>query len=500
MALTKKSTPKKPTKTQLKKTAAPKASIIRSGATPVRDLKVYHKNPRIGDIDSIADSLARNGQYRSIVVNIGTTATYKNEVLAGNHTFMAARKLGWDTILADFVDVSDERAKAIVLADNKTAENGTYDEKIIGELLAEVPDVLATGFKPEEADALIEQAGAAASAMLDQMNDAGSLDVSFDPGLGGDDDDASFYMDNTMPAGDDSDVEDFTIGDDFTPEAEPESVESEDITSKPSELGGVQELIPGLPEDPKLWTGPLQLPKLRSDMFVQPKDLPDNLKTWAGSATRDNQPDDQWWFYPWGGDSTKGLRNLDQVIVSFYSWDESFDNWFWTPNRYASKLIHSGIKMAVTPDWSMWETQSRFMNLFSLYRNQYVARYLQEVGIKTIQNLGYPYGDDDFLKNFIFKYIPNSQKVYSMQAMTWNSKEVDGDKESTIIRMDRTMFDHFQPEVLLLYGAKSGREWFMKNIAPAYPDMKVVQLESRLDLLQAWKKSNGGGGGRKMTI
>lgn len=483
-----------------------KASIIKSGAFPVKDLNVYHKNPRIGDVDSIAQSLDKNGQYRSIVVNIGTDATHKHEVLAGNHTFLAARKLGWETILVDFVDVDDDRARAIVLADNKTAENGTYDEKIIGELLAEVPDILSTGFKPEEAEDLISRAGAEARAALDSLSESGAFDVDFD--LDTDDDGGTSMFDTRHDADDDDDFEATDDGfdpqaddpDDFVPEsAARESLTTEELTDRPSELTGINDLAPDLPEDPKYWTGPLQMPKMRSDMYVKPSDLPANLQTWAGSATRDNQPDDLWWFYPWGGDSTKGLKHLDQVIVSFYSWDDSFDNWFWSPNKYAAKLLNSGIKYAVTPNWSLWDTQSNFMNLFSLYRNLYVARYLQEVGIKTIQHLGYPYNDENFLKNYHFRYVPKNQQVYAMQAMTWNSKEVTGTSEKNIKRLHQMMLDHYEPEVLLFYGVKTGIEWFQNNIAPLYPNMKVIYLPSRMDLLSEWKRAQGYGG-KKFTI
>lgn len=488
---------------KVRKKSSKKAEIVYSGEMPVRSLKVYRKNPRIGDIDSIAQSLDKNGQYRSIVVNRGTHAAVKNEVLAGNHTFMAARKLGWESILVNVVDVDDDRARAIVLADNKTAENGTYDEKLIGELLAEVPDIASTGFRPEEADDLIAQATSAAQDVLSDLNSSGALDINLGDSDAEEDasEDAgslSFYNDSA-PDDDDYGPD---ADDSFIPEAEPESQASEDITSKPSEVEGVSQLSFDLPEDPKYWNGYLQLPKLRSDMFMKPEEWPENIETWAGSATRDNQPDDQWWHYPWGGDSTKGLKNLDQVIVSFYSWDQDFDNWFWAPNKYAAKLINSGIKYVITPDWSMWTNQSKFMNLFSLYRNLYVTRYLQEVGIKTVQNLGFPNGDDDFMDNFLFKYIPKNQKVFARQGMSWSRKmfSEEGIDEGDYIRQYRKLFDHFEPEMMIFYGNKGGSEWFRDTFQPLYPNMKIVFLKSRLDLISDWKTANGVTSKRKKTI
>lgn len=105
------------------------------------DLHTYWKNPRIGNVDKIAESLARNGQYRAIVVNKGTHTGRPMEVLAGNHTLKAARKLGWETITCHLIDVDDDQAARIVLADNKTAEYGSYDDKTLTDLLETLDDL-----------------------------------------------------------------------------------------------------------------------------------------------------------------------------------------------------------------------------------------------------------------------------------------------------------------------------------------------------------------------
>ena len=167
-----KSLSKKP----LKKPSA-RAEILRTEQVPVTDLKVFHKNPRIGDIEKIARSLETNGQFRAIVVNVGTHTGRKNEVLAGNHSFLAARKLGWPTILATFVDVDDARSRAIVLADNKTAElvlvevrlgagdrivevgrGGTRDGdlEVLSELQGAVTGREAAGLGPESSDGRVD--------------------------------------------------------------------------------------------------------------------------------------------------------------------------------------------------------------------------------------------------------------------------------------------------------------------------------------------------------
>ena len=105
---------------------------------PTADLATFKGNPRRGDVKTIAASLRTNGQYRAIVVNRGTHTGRPMEVLAGNHTLMAARDLGWDTIAAHVIDVDEDRARRIVLADNRTAEIGSFDTDALTDLLQEL--------------------------------------------------------------------------------------------------------------------------------------------------------------------------------------------------------------------------------------------------------------------------------------------------------------------------------------------------------------------------
>lgn len=118
------------------------------------DLQTYHRNPRRGDVDAIAESLKARGQYRPIVVNIGTHASHDYEILAGNHTYMAAKKLGWKTIQATTVDVDDDQAAQIVLADNRLADLGGYDDQTLSDLLQDVSSLDGLGWDRDDADAL----------------------------------------------------------------------------------------------------------------------------------------------------------------------------------------------------------------------------------------------------------------------------------------------------------------------------------------------------------
>ena len=120
----------------------------------VDTLKEFEGNPRKGNVKELVESLKANGQYKPIVVQKST-----NSILAGNHLWKAAKELGWTEIDVVVVDVDDAQAKKIVVADNRLADMGTYDEQALLDLLGEI-DLTGTGYVPADVDdllALIEE-------------------------------------------------------------------------------------------------------------------------------------------------------------------------------------------------------------------------------------------------------------------------------------------------------------------------------------------------------
>jgi len=138
--------PKNDTKERQKpQTSEQNYSMGETTLEPIANLKRYPANPREGDIGAISESLRTLGQYRPVVVNKRT-----NEVLKGNHTVAAASSLGWKEIAVVWVDVDEQRASKIVLADNKTADKATYDKDILVSMLQEISTLEGTGFDAED--------------------------------------------------------------------------------------------------------------------------------------------------------------------------------------------------------------------------------------------------------------------------------------------------------------------------------------------------------------
>jgi hypothetical protein len=70
-------------------------------------------------------------------------------IVAGNHTWLAAKSLGWSEIAAVLVDDDEATAQAFALADNRTAELGSYDERELLDLMSEAAPDAEVGGEPQ---------------------------------------------------------------------------------------------------------------------------------------------------------------------------------------------------------------------------------------------------------------------------------------------------------------------------------------------------------------
>ncbi|NUK14031.1 ParB/RepB/Spo0J family partition protein [Streptomyces lunaelactis] len=92
-----------------------------------------------------------------IVVNRGTLTGRPNEILAGNHTYKVAKRLGWTDIAVTFLDVDDDAAAKIVIVDNRTSDLAGYDTALLADILTELPDLDGTGYDQDQLDHLLDE-------------------------------------------------------------------------------------------------------------------------------------------------------------------------------------------------------------------------------------------------------------------------------------------------------------------------------------------------------
>jgi hypothetical protein len=124
----------------------------------IDELQPHPKNVRQGDIGAISESLKAHGQYRPITYQKST-----GRILAGNHTWKAAKSLGWTEIVATEVSCDDDEAVRILLADNRTSDLADYDDSALSELLKELADtptgLNGTLFDGDDLDQLLKDLG-----------------------------------------------------------------------------------------------------------------------------------------------------------------------------------------------------------------------------------------------------------------------------------------------------------------------------------------------------
>lgn len=142
------------------------ATYLRTDTIPVDKLTPYPGNAKRGDTAAILASLRKNGQYRGLVVREQPDGALV--VLAGNHTRQALFEHGpgdcgvkdcgvcgnsphWvPSARCDVVRCDDQTALRVNLADNRTADLGSYDYAGLAELLGSLGDVDGTGYSDQD--------------------------------------------------------------------------------------------------------------------------------------------------------------------------------------------------------------------------------------------------------------------------------------------------------------------------------------------------------------
>lgn len=121
-------------------------------------VRPHPRNPRQGDIGAIHASIEANGFYGAIVAQRST-----GFILAGNHRWQAARHAGATEVPVVWVDVDDDHALRILLADNRTNDLASYDDSALADLLRDILESTGsldgTGYDGDALDDLLKDLG-----------------------------------------------------------------------------------------------------------------------------------------------------------------------------------------------------------------------------------------------------------------------------------------------------------------------------------------------------
>jgi ParB-like chromosome segregation protein Spo0J len=136
---------RKPEQTAETKPAEVKIAKQEYAILPLTSMKLHPKNPKKGDTDAIGESLVANDFYGAVIVQKST-----GFILAGNHRWKSATEKGMVEIPVIVVDCDDATAERILLADNRIADLGSYDDKALAALVKDAQahsgSLAGTGF------------------------------------------------------------------------------------------------------------------------------------------------------------------------------------------------------------------------------------------------------------------------------------------------------------------------------------------------------------------
>ncbi|QZE10872.1 ParB-like nuclease domain protein [Gordonia phage ChisanaKitsune] len=423
-------------------------AVLETKMVPLDELQLYHANPRIGNIDAIAASLKENGQYKPIVVNIGTHTELKNEILAGNHTYLGMKANGEKNIYASFVDVDDTRAKKIVLADNKTADLGEYDEKIIADLFKSLPDIAGTGYSTEEYEDLLASVG----------DDFSDPDVDVDDLL------SNVNMDNEDYEG--AEQEDLRTEREKYKDERAERDADKDYEGKSTVRGDGEdhdeddrELVKDAPVDKlaelqvvleikedNVWKNPNDpwgIPAIPEHAIL--KEFPKDVVTWIGHQYTEQKPG-RYYFYNYSLGGTKGL-DMSKAILAFNTYDYKFMSWWDTPSYNLARHMVKGLKIAVVPDFSYYYTETRVHHLWGVYRANWLGRFFAEAGLQVIPRLQWDFRDPNYQETALAGVPLNSP---TLECSIQNINEEQDRKLAK--KQLREMLEHLKPENFIVYG------------------------------------------------
>lgn len=121
---------------------------------PIDAVVTWENSPNRGNVDAIEESIDANGFFGACYVQRSS-----GRIVAGNHRHQAAMARGMETIPVIWLDIDDDRAFRIFLADNKTRDNAAYDNKVLAEMLgalkAKKDGLKGTGFDETELAILV---------------------------------------------------------------------------------------------------------------------------------------------------------------------------------------------------------------------------------------------------------------------------------------------------------------------------------------------------------
>jgi ParB-like chromosome segregation protein Spo0J len=414
---------------------------------PLDQLHEYPGNARIGDVDAIAESLKTTGQYKPVVVQAST-----NYVLVGNHTLRAAKKIGWKTLGAIYLDVDTNVAMRINLNDNRSNDRATYDTVALAEQLKKIDSYKGTGYSDMDVQGILTAI---------EERDQELISEVLRPSLGIDFEGAPVTEEERLERlSKQFNIQQSAADDANAANIDPAELErNEQIATFQHDLEGARD---------QLW--PIEnywgIPALKSDMLMDT--IPEPIDTWAGQEVT---PDDgkTTWIWNFGLAASKGLP-WDRALMAGFTYDVKFQALYEDPEFQFARLLQAGLRQSIVPDFSMWGDEPRFLQMQAVYRAAWVGRFMQEIGIKVMPRL--MWGDPSDWK-WCFDGIPIGAPCIAACFQAADPKDYES---PYVAEQLRNAIRVLKPQALLVYSGNPGKRVVANALLPK--SLHVVMVDN----------------------
>jgi len=114
-------------------------------------LRPHWANPRLHDTDAIRESVEVNGVFRAIITAADGT------VLSGHGLYEVLGERGGGPVAITRLPISpdSDHAKRVLLADNRVADLGRYDDGLLLGILQNMESPVGTGYDSDDIDNLV---------------------------------------------------------------------------------------------------------------------------------------------------------------------------------------------------------------------------------------------------------------------------------------------------------------------------------------------------------
>jgi hypothetical protein len=120
----------------------------------IDELQPHPQNPRRGNVAAIEESIKAHGFVAPIVAQAGT-----GRIIIGRHRWTAAKNLGLRDVPVIWLDVDNEQALRLLLADNRTSDLSGYDDDHLLQTLRDIGNLQGTLFDQDALETLIAKVG-----------------------------------------------------------------------------------------------------------------------------------------------------------------------------------------------------------------------------------------------------------------------------------------------------------------------------------------------------